>query len=188
MSFEDCTITLQDVAYQLGLLIDGQYISGCLTDFVRHIEGGRSAWETFSDLPQGADDETVRRNRCMCRVTNRNVVKLASPLQLLQSWIFWRFPGFRLDEFDVFHWPLALRWSSYQPTLSDKRPRITHWRLMIDLLQPRDFLWMPYSLSDIVQVVHPEILEPRHMALWRVVTTLIYFAVIEWHPVDWVLP
>ncbi|RYR30616.1 hypothetical protein Ahy_B01g055365 [Arachis hypogaea] len=30
--------------------------------------------------------------RCMCRVANRHVVKLAGPLQLLQSWIFWRFP------------------------------------------------------------------------------------------------
>ncbi|RYR16465.1 hypothetical protein Ahy_B04g073492 [Arachis hypogaea] len=32
--------------------------------------------------------------RCMCRVVNRHVVKLAGPLQLLQSWIFWRFPEF----------------------------------------------------------------------------------------------
>ncbi|QHO28337.1 uncharacterized protein DS421_7g215800 [Arachis hypogaea] len=55
MSFGEYTITLQDVAYQLGLAIDGQ---------------------------------------CMCRVANRNVVKLAGILQLLHSWIFWRFPGF----------------------------------------------------------------------------------------------
>ncbi|RYQ83203.1 hypothetical protein Ahy_B10g101841 [Arachis hypogaea] len=34
-------IMLQDVAYQLGLPIDDQYVSGCLTDFERHIEGGR---------------------------------------------------------------------------------------------------------------------------------------------------
>ncbi|RYR70415.1 hypothetical protein Ahy_A03g016910 [Arachis hypogaea] len=33
--------------------------------------------------------------RCMYLVTNRHVVKLAGPLQLLQSWIFWRFPGLR---------------------------------------------------------------------------------------------
>ncbi|RYR39631.1 hypothetical protein Ahy_A09g045197 [Arachis hypogaea] len=26
--------------------------------------------------------------RCLCRVANRNVVKLACPLHLLQSWIF----------------------------------------------------------------------------------------------------
>ncbi|RYR19874.1 hypothetical protein Ahy_B03g064778 [Arachis hypogaea] len=49
------------------------------------------------------------------------------------------------------------------------------------------FLWMPYSLAEVVQVVYPEILEPRHMTLWRAAAALIYFAVIEWHSVDWVL-
>ncbi|RYQ90214.1 hypothetical protein Ahy_B09g096439 isoform F [Arachis hypogaea] len=265
MPFGECTITLQDVAYHLGLPIDGQYVSGCLTDFSRFIEGSRPPWvwfeellgvlppancidkfivkctwfeETFSDLSQGADDETVRRYarayimmllstqlfgdksgtclhirwlpyvarledmgqyswgsaalswlyRCMCRVANRNVVKLAGPLQLLQSWIFWRFPGFRPDGYDVFHWPLAWRWGGYQPSLSNKGPRVANWRLRIDLLQLGDFLWMLYSLAEVVQVVHPEILDPRHMTLWRATTALIYFAVIEWHPVDRVLP
>ncbi|XP_016178787.1 protein MAIN-LIKE 1-like [Arachis ipaensis] len=165
MPFGECTITLQNVAYHLDLPTDGQYISGCLTDFSRFIEGGQPRWvwfdellgvlppancidkftvkctwfeETFSELPQGADDETVRRYarvyimmllsmklfgdksgtclhirwlpyvgrledmgqyswgsaalswlyRCMCRVANRNIVKLVGPLQLLHSWIF----------------------------------------------------------------------------------------------------
>ncbi|RYR50445.1 hypothetical protein Ahy_A07g037058 isoform B [Arachis hypogaea] len=134
MSFRECMIILQDVAYQLGLPIDGQYINGCLTDFVRHIEGGCLAWvwfeellgvlppancidkftmkctwfqETFSELPQGADNGTVSSwlpyvarledmgqyswgsaalswlYRCMRCLVNRNVVKLAGTLQLL---------------------------------------------------------------------------------------------------------
>ncbi|RYR67858.1 hypothetical protein Ahy_A03g014310 [Arachis hypogaea] len=33
--------------------------------------------------------------RCMCRVANRNVTNFVGPLQLLQSWIFWRFPMLR---------------------------------------------------------------------------------------------
>ncbi|RYR02513.1 hypothetical protein Ahy_B06g081307 isoform B [Arachis hypogaea] len=175
-----------DVAYHIGLPIDGQYVSGCLTDFPQYIEGGRPPWvwfdellgvlphvncidkftvkctwfeEMFSELPQGANEETIRRYaraymmmllsmqlfgdklgtrlhirwlpyiarledigqyswgstalswlyRCMCRVANKNAVKLAGPLQLLQSWIFWRFPGFQPDGYDVFHWPLASR-------------------------------------------------------------------------------
>ncbi|RYR26125.1 hypothetical protein Ahy_B02g060284 [Arachis hypogaea] len=193
----------EDVAYQLGLPIDGQYVSGCLIDFDWYIEGGRPAWawfeellavmsppncidkftvnctwmqRMFSDLPKGVDEETVRRYtrayimmllstqlfgdksgtrmhfRCLCRVANKNVVKLAGPQQLLQSWIFWRFLGFRPDEFDAFHWPLAS------------------------------------ILPDVLQVVHPEILEPHHKTLWRSATALIYFAVIEWHQVDRVLP
>ncbi|RYQ85642.1 hypothetical protein Ahy_B10g105218 isoform A [Arachis hypogaea] len=61
MSFKECTITLQDVAYQLGLPIDRHHVSGCLTDFETYIEGGRLAWATFGELPNGADEATVRR-------------------------------------------------------------------------------------------------------------------------------
>ncbi|RYQ87387.1 hypothetical protein Ahy_B09g094900 [Arachis hypogaea] len=265
MPFGECTITLQDVAYQLGLLVDGHYVSGCLTDFHVYIEGGRPAWqwfhellgvlppanqiqkfavnctwfqETFAECPEGADEETVRRfarayimmllgtqlfsdksgnrihikwllfvarleemggyswgsaalawlYRCMCRVANRHVVKLAGPLQLLQSLIFWRFSGFRPAGYDAFSWPLASRWSGYNPEISEKGPRVQMARLKIDLLQARDFIWMPYSTPDVLQVVHPEVLEPRHTMLWRCVTSLIYFAVVEWHQVDRVWP
>ncbi|QHO11860.1 uncharacterized protein DS421_15g501930 [Arachis hypogaea] len=87
MPFGECTITLQDIAYQLGLPMDGRYVSGCLTDFHVYIEGGRPAWqlfqellgvlppanqiqkfamnctwfqETFGECPEGAYEETVR--------------------------------------------------------------------------------------------------------------------------------
>ncbi|QHN86956.1 uncharacterized protein DS421_16g550800 [Arachis hypogaea] len=126
--------------------------------------------------------------RCMCRVANRHVVKLAGPLQLLQSWIFWRFPLFRPVGYETFSWPLASRWSGYNPSGSEKGPRVQMWRLRIDRLQDREFIWMSYSSPNVLQVVHPEALEPRHMALWRSVTSLIYFAIIEWHQIDRVLP
>ncbi|QHO21522.1 uncharacterized protein DS421_11g347480 [Arachis hypogaea] len=45
MPFGECTITLQNVAYQLGLPIDGEPISGCLTDFENLMENGRPTWE-----------------------------------------------------------------------------------------------------------------------------------------------
>ncbi|RYR05117.1 hypothetical protein Ahy_B06g084971 isoform G [Arachis hypogaea] len=250
MPFGECTITLQDVAYQLGLPVDGRYVSGCLSEFHIYIDGGRPPWvwfqellgvipppsqvqkyalncswfqETFGECPEDADDDTVRRyvrayimmllgtqlfadksgNRihirwlpyvarleelgayswgsaalawlyqCMCRVANRHVVKLAGPLQLLQSWIFWRFPQFRPAGYETFSWPLASRWAGYNPSGNEKGPR---------------FIWMPYSSPDVLQVLHPEVLEPRHMAVWRSVTALIYFAVIEWHQIDRVLP
>nr|XP_025648460.1 protein MAIN-LIKE 1-like [Arachis hypogaea] len=50
MSFEKCTITLQDAAYQLRLPIDGHYVSGCLTDFQTYVEGGQPAWVWFQEL------------------------------------------------------------------------------------------------------------------------------------------
>ncbi|XP_072064444.1 protein MAIN-LIKE 1-like [Arachis hypogaea] len=263
-----------DVAYQLGLPVDGRYVSGCLSEFHLYIPGGRPAWvwfqellgvvpppsqvqkyavncswfqETFGECPDGADDETVRRYarayimmllgtqlfgdkscncihirwlpyvarqeemgtyswgsaalawlyRCMCRVANKHVVKLTGPLQQLQSWIFWRFPRFRPSGYETFSWPLASRWSGYNAFGSEKGPRVEMWMLRIDRLQhgepdngefPVQFIWMPYTTPDVLQVVHPEVLEPRHMALWRSVTSLIYFAVIEWHQIDRVLP
>ncbi|RYR21273.1 hypothetical protein Ahy_B03g066559 [Arachis hypogaea] len=83
MPFGECTIRLHDVAYQLGLLIDDQYVSKFLTNFERHIDDGRLAWAWFEELlgvlppvncidkftakctwielPQAANDATVRR-------------------------------------------------------------------------------------------------------------------------------
>ncbi|RYR50094.1 hypothetical protein Ahy_A07g036660 isoform A [Arachis hypogaea] len=73
MPFGECTITLQDVAYQLGLPIDGAAVSGCLTEFENLMEHGRPAWVWFRELfgelppqskvkvlPADATDETVR--------------------------------------------------------------------------------------------------------------------------------
>ncbi|RYR52628.1 hypothetical protein Ahy_A06g027515 [Arachis hypogaea] len=44
MSFGECMVMLQDVAYQLDLFFDGQYVSRCLTDF------DRPAWDWFQEL------------------------------------------------------------------------------------------------------------------------------------------
>ncbi|QHO37133.1 uncharacterized protein DS421_4g108930 [Arachis hypogaea] len=71
------------------------------------------------------------------------------------------------------------RWSGYNSSGSEKGPRVQMWRLMIDMLQDKDFIWMPYSSPEVLQVVHPETLESQHTAMWRSVTSLIYFAVIK---------
>ncbi|XP_072054472.1 serine/threonine-protein phosphatase 7 long form homolog [Arachis hypogaea] len=93
MPFGECTITLQDVAYQLGLPVDGHYLFADKSGNRIHIrwlpfvarleEMGGYSWGSAA---------LAWLYRCMCRVANRHVVKLAGPLQLLQSWIFWRFP------------------------------------------------------------------------------------------------
>ncbi|RYR13432.1 hypothetical protein Ahy_B04g070437 isoform B [Arachis hypogaea] len=162
-----------DVVYQLGLPVDGRYVSGCLQVQKFAVN---CTWfqETFGECPEGADEETVRRFarayimmllgtqlfadksgnrihirwlpyiarleemgtyswgstalawlfRCMCRVANRYVAKLGGPLQLLQSWIFWRFPRFRPAGYDTCSWPLTSRWSGYNPSGSEKGPRV----------------------------------------------------------------
>ncbi|MED6179623.1 hypothetical protein PIB30_002448 [Stylosanthes scabra] len=52
MPWGECTATLEDVAYQLGLHIDREPISGCLWDFEAHMaEGtGRPRWEWFQEM------------------------------------------------------------------------------------------------------------------------------------------
>ncbi|RYQ88327.1 hypothetical protein Ahy_B09g095585 isoform G [Arachis hypogaea] len=205
MPFKECTITLQDVAYQLRLPVDGFH-------------------EQFRVLPADASEETVRiyarayimmllstqlfmdksanrvhlrwlpfvarlddmgsyswgaaalawLYRCMCRVANRNVTNLAGPLQLLQSWIFWRFPMLRPPGFDAFFFPLASRY--------------VYIGIMLTLHPVYQIVWEPYGSVDVLAVIHPEILTEEHSWLWRAVTNLIYFAVIEWHQVDRVFP
>ncbi|QHO45610.1 uncharacterized protein DS421_6g180450 [Arachis hypogaea] len=258
MPFGECSITLQDVAYQLGLPIDGEPVSGCLTEFENLMEHGRPAWvwfrelfgelppqskvkqmtvcytwfhERFRVLPEDASDETVRvyarayilmllssqlfadKNanrvhlrwlpylaslddlgryswglaalawlyRCLCRGTNRNVVNLAGPLQLLQSWIFWRFPTLRPSGFDRFGFPLASRWATFMPRNDGGAHRLAYARLSLDRLRVHDFVWEPYSSVEVASVIHPEILVEEHRRLWTAITSLIYFAAIEWH-------
>ncbi|RYR24002.1 hypothetical protein Ahy_B02g057498 [Arachis hypogaea] len=207
MPFGECTITLQDVAYQLGLPVDGRYVSGCLSEFQIYIQGGRPAWmwfqellgvtpppnqvqkyavncswfqETFGECPEGADDETVRRY-ARAYIMMLLGTQLFTDKSVNRIHIRWLPYVAWLEEmgYETFSWLLAS---------SEKGPRVQMWRLRIDRLQDREFIWMPYSSPDELQVVHPEALEPRHMALWRSVTSLIYFAVIEWHQIDRVLP
>ncbi|QHO22709.1 uncharacterized protein DS421_12g357470 [Arachis hypogaea] len=161
MPFGECTITLQDVAYQLGLPVDGRYVSGCLTDFHVYIEGGRPAWQwfhellgvlppanqiqkfavnctwfqkTFEECPEGADEKTVRR---FARVYI---------MMLLGTQLFADKSGNRIHirsaGYDAFSWPLASRWSGYNPGISEKGPRVQMARLRIDLLQARDVIHM----------------------------------------------
>ncbi|RYR30742.1 hypothetical protein Ahy_B01g055512 [Arachis hypogaea] len=126
--------------------------------------------------------------RCLCRGTNRNVVSLAGPLQLLQSWIFWRFPSLRPSGFDVFGFSLASRWATYLLRNDVVDQKVVSARLSLDRLRVHDFVWEPYSSPEVAAVVHPEILADEYRRLWTAITSLIYFAAIEWHQVDRVVP
>ncbi|RYR28533.1 hypothetical protein Ahy_B01g052680 [Arachis hypogaea] len=97
--------------------------------------------------------------RCFCRVANRNVKNLVRPLALLLSWIFWRFPTFRLRGFDNILWPLAARWGRYLPSSDEKGSRVIATRHRLDRF---DF--------EVIQVVHPNILRPEHTILWKSTT------------------
>ncbi|RYQ99578.1 hypothetical protein Ahy_B07g087523 [Arachis hypogaea] len=76
--------------------------------------------------------------RCLCRGTNRNVVNLAGPLQLLQSWIFWRFPTMRPTGFDRFGFPIAFRWAEFVPRNDAGAQRLLSARHALDRLRVHD--------------------------------------------------
>ncbi|RYQ92822.1 hypothetical protein Ahy_B09g099070 [Arachis hypogaea] len=52
----------------------------------------------------------------------------------------------------------------------------------------RNIVWEPYGSLDVLAVIHQEILTEEHSRLWQAITSLIYFAVIEWHRIDRVFP
>ncbi|RYR28644.1 hypothetical protein Ahy_B01g052781 isoform D [Arachis hypogaea] len=206
MPFGECTITLQDVAYQLGLPIDDAPVSGCLTEFENLMEHGRPAWvwfrelfgelppqskikqmtvcytwfhERFRVLPTDATDETVR------------VYARAYILMLLSSQLFADKNANRVH----LRWLPYLaslddlgRWAEFVPRNDAGAQRLVSTRLALDRLRVHDFVWEPYSSVDVAAVIHPEILADEHRRLWTAVTSLIYFAAIEWHQVDRVLP
>ncbi|XP_016207538.1 serine/threonine-protein phosphatase 7 long form homolog [Arachis ipaensis] len=190
LPFRECTVTLQDVAFQLGLPVDGEAVSGCLGEFETYMEGGRPAWKWFTVLPADASEETV------CIYARAYIMMLLST-QLFgdksanRVHIRWLPFVANLDDMG--------RWSAYLPPNDGKEQRVIRYRLALDRLTARDLsfiavrvsfliVWEPYSALDVLAVVHPEILTEEHSRLWRAVTSLIYFAVIEWHQVDRVVP
>ncbi|QHN94282.1 uncharacterized protein DS421_17g599880 [Arachis hypogaea] len=163
MPFGKCTITLQHVAYQLGLPIDREPVSGCLTEFENLMEHVRPAWvwfrEFFGELPPQS--------------------------KIKQMTVF---PTLRPSGFDGFGFSLASRWAEYLLRNDAGDQRVVSARLTLDRLRVHDFVWEPYSSSEVASVIHPEILVDEHRRLWTSITSLIYFATIEWHQVDRMLP
>ncbi|RYQ92856.1 hypothetical protein Ahy_B09g099099 isoform D [Arachis hypogaea] len=206
MPFGECTITLQDVAYQLGLPIDGEPVSGCLTDFENLMENGRPAcvWfcELFGELPLQIKVKQMivcytwfhERFRVLLADASEETVRIyarAYIMMLLSSQLFVDKNANRIH----LRWLPYLasmddlsRWATYLPRNDTMDQRVVAARLSLDRLRFHDFMWEPYSSPEVVAVVHPEILVDEHRRLWTAVTSLIYFAAIEWHQVDRVIP
>ncbi|RYQ82060.1 hypothetical protein Ahy_B10g100636 [Arachis hypogaea] len=133
MPFGECTVTLQDVAFQLGLPVDG--------------------WaDLFSELPPP------------------NKVK-----QMTVHFI-WFHERFRVLSVDATEDTVRIYARTYIIMLLSTQ--------LFGDKSANQIVWEPYSALDVLIVVHLEILMEEHCRIWRAVTTLIYFAVIEWHQVD----
>ncbi|RYQ98591.1 hypothetical protein Ahy_B07g086337 isoform C [Arachis hypogaea] len=117
LPFSECMIALQD-------------------DFINKFTV-KCTWmqETFSDLPEGIDKETLMRYTrayiMMLLSTQFFGVKFGARMH-----IRWLLYVARLEKMGRYSWGSATlswlyRWSGYQPTSSEKGPQLAHYRLGI---------------------------------------------------------
>ncbi|XP_072066813.1 serine/threonine-protein phosphatase 7 long form homolog [Arachis hypogaea] len=192
MPFGQCTITLQNVAYQFGLPIDEHVVGGCLSDFDQLMEGEACLGvNKFKDLPANASEATVqiyaRGYIMMLLSTTLFADKSGAKVHL--RWLSYIAKLDWLSKprgFDTIRWPLASRWGRFLPSSDEKGLWVIATQHRLDRLSENDFIWMPCNDLEVIQVVHPDIPRPNH-TLWKSTTALIYFAAIEWHQVDKVL-
>ncbi|RYR73080.1 hypothetical protein Ahy_A02g007379 [Arachis hypogaea] len=104
----EVTITLQDVAYHLGLRAQGNPVGWCLRDFVRWY--GTETWAMVEELlgtrsPVAVQQATQRKESFTLKL--RSVKDIAGCTPLLMSWIYQRFPQWCLPDRGIYQYPLA---------------------------------------------------------------------------------
>ncbi|GMI75457.1 MAIN-LIKE 3 [Hibiscus trionum] len=121
--------------------------------------------------------------RELCRATSVDRHDIGGCLLLLQAWAWFRMPFLRPDLSAPvdYSYPLCLRW--FHALSHVGIPTMMHSiRQDIDKKSANEFLWTPYSDSDINECL-PNF-EPETVSAWTAVVPLIWYAVVEWHPVD----
>ncbi|KAF1894712.1 hypothetical protein Lal_00021004 [Lupinus albus] len=191
----ECTITLQDVAYQLGLPIDGKPITGDTSlDWVdlcvqllgvaptdRQIMGQRvqHTWleSIYQELPEDADEEVNDRripHAGYIRVPIKEQKEVGGCLLLLQSWAYDHIPILapRLHDTTLQFFPLVKRWSQHLITTNIPGHAVNIIRAMLDRLRVNQFVWTPYTTMNIMGSISD---------ICRASVPLICFAIVEWH-------
>ncbi|RYQ80607.1 hypothetical protein Ahy_Scaffold1g106908 [Arachis hypogaea] len=146
--------------------------------------------DRFRVLPTDASEETV------CIYARPYIVMLLSSQLFTDknaNWVHLHWLPYLalLDELGRYSWGSAALawWATYVPRNDAVGQRVISACLLLDRLRVHDFVWEPYFSAKVVAVIHPEILVDEHRRLWTAaITSLIYFAAIEWHQVDRVLP
>ncbi|KAG8491605.1 hypothetical protein CXB51_014781 [Gossypium anomalum] len=209
----ECTVTLEDVALQLGLPIDGSPVTGHLLDnateeelmcaaraYIMHIIGGVLMPDANNNrvhimyLPLLTDLHNVRSYSwgsavltmlyCeLCRTTNPYAADIGGCLILLQSWALYQMPFLASVSHQPYVYPLVNRWSIY-PGIG-RSYTVPIYRLLIEQHAGEGFIWMPYRRPEIVAVIPSSAYV--HSQLWCTNTPIINFNVVEWCHGDRVL-
>ncbi|RYR41926.1 hypothetical protein Ahy_A08g038361 [Arachis hypogaea] len=171
----ECTVTLEDVAMQLGLPVDGQPVSGVLlpdkannTVHVRYLPL-LAEYDAIGTYSWGSA-VLCWLYRAMCLTTDYSVEGMAGCHTLLMSWIYYRLLFWAPNVTTPYSFPLA-----------------TRHRLRLDNLQVDKFVWQPYLEPWILSRVLAEFLGHPHGDFYTAVVPLIFFRWIEILNVDRVL-
>ncbi|KAG8489385.1 hypothetical protein CXB51_017479 [Gossypium anomalum] len=134
-----CTITLEDVALQLGLPMDGPIIMGLAViqgkvDLCMAMLGKvPNRFEDFSEYAKLSWGSTVLSTLCreLSRAMQSDKMLIGGCLLLLQSWAWWRIPFLCHKVIDLYMFPLVTRWN-HRPSYVRLPNELDEIRLLLD--------------------------------------------------------
>ncbi|XP_052482491.1 serine/threonine-protein phosphatase 7 long form homolog [Gossypium raimondii] len=193
----ECTVTLEDVAVQLGLSVDGNPVTGLssLTDPAAGTTHARCKRRrcAFVDLPRcrfvharsysWGSAILAMLYKELCQATDPQCKDIGGCLILLQSWALYRMPFLARVSHQPYLYPLSLRWTT-RPGIG-KSCDVPIYRMRIEQHAREGFIWMPYRRPEITNVVPPSALVDSHT--WCTNTPIINFNIVEWYNGDRVL-
>ncbi|QHO01413.1 uncharacterized protein DS421_13g414830 [Arachis hypogaea] len=131
-------------------------------------------------------DTALGRQMALCRASRYDCKEVDGPLALLYIWA-WEWLPFLAPVRSHPSFPLACSWMFWRSQFHGyQKWTISHIKRLLDDIPADGFVWNPYSLDHIENIVVPnDILQ--HRLMWSAVVPLISFECIEWHESDRVM-
>ncbi|KAE8680644.1 BEL1-like homeodomain protein 2 [Hibiscus syriacus] len=192
----ECTITLEDVALQLGVQTNGMPV--VMSHEFNNVAQLCSLFLGKTPVPPECKGWRVRNfensrqyswgsailaflYREMCKaslvVNDNNTAEIGGCLLLLQSWAWHRLPFLTPISRTAVDFPLAGRWRHKIEGTGLVHNNIKEFRLKIDIKAKKEFNWRPYMNEEILALIPYDILD--EFQYWCAVTPLINFAFVE---------
>ncbi|MED6211232.1 hypothetical protein PIB30_071773 [Stylosanthes scabra] len=179
------SITLQDVAYQLGLRIDGDPVSGCISGWELHYDG--RGIETMCRELLGAitTERDRQRDKWNVHLTwfEDTAYKVLgddpTPERLLQ---YTRGYIMQISVASYFRMHLTLGWMGLRMARDSLGPRVRMWRMILNGIDHQGVECTPYDAPAVQAIVLGDV-AASHLS-WGLVCLLLCFAIVEWHQVD----
>ncbi|QHO20243.1 uncharacterized protein DS421_11g336230 [Arachis hypogaea] len=191
----EMTITLQDVAYQLRLRIDGDPVGGCIEDKQSQTKWTvKLTWFHNTVCSELEQDTTEER---LMRYTRGYIMQLIGGILFPDAsdsrvYIRWLSLLVDLNTYGWLSWGSAVlawlyrqMWIQYWPDNARGESRLRHYRCTLNGIGMLNVDWMSYANPQLIGKVPPAIAEAE--ALAALVCLLLCFAIIEWHQVDGVV-